>query len=259
MPTLSEAQLADYHRDGFVIVPGLFGGDEVELLSRVARADQELNSRAREMADASGAGSRISLDWQLGDDLFSTVARCRRLYEGMRQVLGGEPLHFHHKMMMKEAHGGGAWEWHQDYGYWYHDTFPFPHLASCMIAVDRATRENGCLQVLRGAHLAGRVEHDRVAMQVGADPARIAMLEQVCERVYAELAPGDALFFHSNTPHRSDVNASDHPRWAFICCYTRADNLPADPNRRGVVKEYQVLDDAEVLRVAREHPAAVGG
>ena len=55
-------------------------------------------------------------------------------------------------MILKDARTGGAWAWHQDYGYWYQNGVLFPDLVSVMTAVDRSTRENGCLQVLRGSH-----------------------------------------------------------------------------------------------------------
>ncbi len=55
-------------------------------------------------------------------------------------------------MMLKEPFVGGAWEWHQDYGYWYKNGCLLPHMASCLIAVDRATKANGCLQILKGSH-----------------------------------------------------------------------------------------------------------
>jgi ectoine hydroxylase-related dioxygenase (phytanoyl-CoA dioxygenase family) len=42
--------------------------------------------------------------------------------------------------------------------------------------------------------------------------------------VYAEMNPGDALFFHSNTLHRSDQNRSENPRWTLICCYNTKHN-----------------------------------
>ena len=42
------------------------------------------------------------------------------------------------------------WEWHQDYGYWHNSGALLPDFASCWIAVDEATRENGCLKVVKG-------------------------------------------------------------------------------------------------------------
>lgn len=49
---------------------------------------------------------------------------------------------------------------------------------------------------------------------------------QVLPLVEVEMEPGDALFFHSNVLHRSDQNASDHRRWAFLISYNRATNNP---------------------------------
>ena len=49
--------------------------------------------------------------------------------------------------LLKDAKVGGAWAWHQDYGYWYQNGILFPNLCSVMIAVDKATEENGCMQV----------------------------------------------------------------------------------------------------------------
>ena len=91
----------------------------------------------------------------------------------MERLLGGEVYHYHHKLILKEPLTGGAWEWHQDYGYWYNNGCLFPLLASCLIAIDRATGENGCLEVLQGSHLIGRIDHGKVGDQTGADLERV--------------------------------------------------------------------------------------
>ncbi len=121
---------------------------------------------------------------------------------------------------------GGAWAWHQDYGYWYHNGCLYPLMASVSIAVDPATRENGCMQILKSSHHMGRVDHQLVGGQTGAD---LEVVNAACERlelVYCELEPGDALFFHCNVLHRSDQNRSADPRWSLICCYNAARNDP---------------------------------
>ena len=70
----------------------------------------------------------------------------------------------------------------------------------------------------------GRIEHGRVGGQVGADVERIKEVEKKLDLVYCEMEPGDALFFHCNTLHRSDQNKSENPRRALICCYNMARN-----------------------------------
>ena len=41
-----------------------------------------------------------------------------RIVNSMRALLREEIYHWHSKVMLKYPEGGGAWEWHQDYGYW---------------------------------------------------------------------------------------------------------------------------------------------
>ena len=99
-------------------------------------------------------------------------------------------------------------------------------MASVMIAVDPATRENGCLQVLKGSHQMGRINHILTGDQAGADLERVAQAGKRLKHVYCELNPGDAVFFHCNLLHRSDQNNSDQSRWTLICCYNAARNDP---------------------------------
>ncbi len=177
---LSDFQREQFHRNGYLIVEGLFDHDEVQMLGRIARADRQLADQAATRRDAEGAVIRLSVRNSLADDIYSAFVRCRRIVDTMELMLGGEVYHYHHKMILKEPLSGGAWEWHQDYGYWYENGCLFPDLASCMIAVDRATRANGCLQVLKGSHRMGRLDHGKVGDQAGAEPERVqAALERL--------------------------------------------------------------------------------
>ena len=100
-------------------------------------------------------------------------------------------------------------------------------MGSVMVALDRATRENGCLQVLRGSHHAGRVNHGVLpGEQVGVEPKRLEQMLKSMELVYAEMEPGDGLFFHANVMHRSDQNRSPHRRWTVLFCFNAARNSP---------------------------------
>ncbi len=148
--------------------------------------------------------------------------------------------------MLKEPHVGGAWEWHQDYGYWYHNGCLFPDLASCLIAVDRATRENGCLQVLKGSHLMGRIDHGKTGDQTGADLERVEEAVERHELVYVECEPGDALFFHCNLLHRSDQNRSPNSRWSLICCYNARTNDPYKESRHPRYTPLEKADDGAI-------------
>ncbi|HEX3685263.1 MAG TPA: phytanoyl-CoA dioxygenase family protein [Bryobacteraceae bacterium] len=223
---LKDSVLQDYERDGFVLARAMFDDEEIGLLRRAAKEDRELDQHSFGKGDGEGGTVRLSLWNQPGDTIYGMFARCESIVNSAEKLLGGEVYHYHSKMIMKDARVGGAWAWHQDYGYWYQNGVLFPLLTSASIAVDAATRENGCLQVLRGSHALGRIDHVLTGDQAGADAERVREAEKRLERVYVEMDPGDVLFFHSNLLHRSDQNRSDNPRWSMICCYNAARNNP---------------------------------
>ena len=171
--SVTDDQIGRFQTDGFFIAERLFDSEEITSLGRIARADHQLGHDAVSRRDGHGGAIRLHVENELRDDIYGAFVRCRRIVNTMERLLKGEVYHYHHKMILKEPVTGGAWEWHQDYGYWYNNGCLAPELASCMIAVDRATRENGCLQVLKGSHHLGRIDHVKVGDQTGADPERV--------------------------------------------------------------------------------------
>jgi ectoine hydroxylase len=231
MTRFTPEQFATYQRDGFFVARQLFAGDEIEKLLRFAQNDPSFARSVYGKKDSSGHETKLALWNEVGDDLYSMFARSPRIVDRMEQALGGEVYLYHMKMMLKEPKVGGAWEWHQDYGYWYHNGCLLPLLASCLIAVSRANKANGCLQVLRGSHTIGRIDHGRTGEQTGADMERVNVALERMDLIYVECEPGDAIFFDSNLLHRSDMNSSDEPRWSLIGCYNARRNDPYKESR----------------------------
>jgi len=161
------------------------------------------------------------------------LTKSERIVNAVDDLLEGKSAvcHFHSKLLQKAPKVGGAWEWHQDYGYWYKNQFMFPdQLISVMVALTPANKQNGCLQVIKGSHKLGRINHGFAGEQVGADMVMVNNALQTMDLVYVEIEPGDALFFHSNILHRSEANLSDHPRWSIISCYASQSNLAYNEN-----------------------------
>ena len=205
-----------------------------------------LRANVTRFADDAGRASEFVLWNDPGDDLFGAFARCERIVGAMEQLLGGEVYHYHTKLNMKRPRVGGAWNWHQDYGYWYNNGCLFPDMATVAIAVHPATRENGCLQVLRGSHKMGRIDHGRVGGQTGADLDRVNEAMAVLERVYVELEPGDVVFFHCNMLHGSDMNTSNQPRHQLTCCYNRASNNPIKAHHHPRYTPLEIVPDGRI-------------
>jgi ectoine hydroxylase-related dioxygenase (phytanoyl-CoA dioxygenase family) len=231
--TLTPQQIASFHKDGFVIVKNFLEPAAVEKLYGTAIGDNAMENNAINVTDQNGKNSKLSLWFTPGNDVFGYLTRSESMVNGVAALLDSDApvCHFHSKLMQKEPKVGGAWEWHQDYGYWYKNQFMFPdQLISVMVALTPANKQNGCLQVIKGSHKLGRINHGFAGEQVGADMVMVNNALKTMDLVYVEIAPGDALFFHSNILHRSEANLSDHPRWSIISCYAAQSNLAYNEN-----------------------------
>jgi len=249
---LSDEAIRTYHDKGYYLARGFFDAEEIDLLRRSAKEDHELDKHAFGRADGEGGVVRLSLWNHPGEGIYGMFARCERMVRSCEKILGGEVYHYHSKMILKDPKVGGAWTWHQDYGYWYQNGVLLPWLVSVFIAVDPCTRENGCLQVIENSHHCGRINHVLTGEQAGADRERVQELlkrPQLFPHRYIEMEPGDALFFHCNLLHRSDQNKSDQPRWAMICCYNAARNDPYKESHHPRYTPLRVVPDAAIKQV----------
>src|SRR5262249_43494504 len=131
-------QIGMYREDGYFIARGLLSGGEVGLVGKGARADQAMKQSVYGRADGEGGVVQLTVENDLPEDaIYGAIVRSRRIVDTMEALLGGEVYHYHHKMIQKEPKVGGAWTWHQDYGYWYNNGCLFPLMASCLIPVYR--------------------------------------------------------------------------------------------------------------------------
>lgn len=247
---LSAGEIEKYHTDGYLIREKLFSQDETDLLLSLA-TDQTVTGKAFDLTDQEGHKTKLTLWFTPGDDSFGLMSRSKRLVNAVESLLGakGTVCHFHSKVMQKEPKLGGAWEWHQDYGYWYKNGFLYPEaMISVMVALTEATVENGCLQVLRGTHKMQRIEHTFIGEQQGADLDFVAEAEKISELVYVTLQPGDVLFFHSNILHRSDANHSEKPRWSVISAYNLSYNIPFREKHLSCIEPIDIVSDELLLQ-----------
>lgn len=250
MARLSSDQIANYHRDGYLILKNFFSQAEVEKMYSTALEDDAMRKNALDLNDQTGKKTRLSLWFTPGNDVFGYMSRSQRVIDAIHPLLDSDApvCHFHSKLMQKEPRVGGAWEWHQDYGYWYKNQFLFPdQLISVMVALTPANKANGCLQVIKGSHKLGRVNHGFAGEQVGADMVFVEHALKTMDLIYCELNPGDALIFHSNLLHRSEANLSDKPRWSIISCYCSQSNLAYNETSTAWKVPVDIVPDEAIL------------
>ena len=119
MPSVfSPAQQSAYETDGYVIVRGLFDQEEIDLMRTSIEQDPDLQKSLYNRTDSQGKATLMATWNHPGDSVYGLAARSHRVVDTMEHMLGGEVYHYHSKLTAKEPLDGGAWEWHQDYGYW---------------------------------------------------------------------------------------------------------------------------------------------
>jgi ectoine hydroxylase-related dioxygenase (phytanoyl-CoA dioxygenase family) len=138
--------------------------------------------------------------------LLSTLLREGAVTDVAGQLLS-EPAVLYKEKINYKAAGGAGFAPHQD-----KPAYPFVNrVLSVMVAVDDATTDNGCLEVVSGAHHEVLAQDERGCI----DPRVVARFDWQP----VELRAGQTLFFHALTPHRSGPNRSTLDRRALYPTY----------------------------------------
>ena len=201
------SDFTNFKNNGYILKRKLFSEDEISKLTEFIERNSEKENQARETFSSTGK-LNITLWNEPSNDLFGKFSTNERIVKPMEEFLEDEVYHYHSKVIWKKP-GDGGFDWHQDYGYWYHNACLYPDMGSCFIMLDKANKENGCLKVLKGSQKVGRIGHGvSDTPEQTADLDRIRELEKRHECIYIEADPGDALFFHANLLHSSEANLS---------------------------------------------------
>jgi hypothetical protein len=197
---LRAGQIADYQRNGFLVVRGFFSVEELQPLRWAYAEDPTINGHVYGMEDIEGRGHPTCTWIELGDD--------------------------HSKFSIKTSTCLARVDWHQDYASWYDDGLLFPQLLTVGIAVEPATRDNGCVQFIPGSHRMGRIGHPAADGGHGLFEARVERAQQQLGQIHVELDVGDAVFFHCNMLHGSGLNDTDTERVMLFSSYNAVSNPP---------------------------------
>jgi ectoine hydroxylase-related dioxygenase (phytanoyl-CoA dioxygenase family) len=226
---LTDEQIADYHRDGFLVVRKMFETDELAPLGEAYHDDPTVHGSIYGMEDKKGKAHPFNTWTELNDDIIGMIPRMARMVEGSEALLGECCYHWHSKFSVKTSTCDARVDWHQDYASWYDDGVLFPHMLTVGIAIEPTTRANGCVQFVPGSHHMGRIG----TISLRADSAheedqmiRFEIAKQKLSIRHIEMDVGDAVFFHCNTLHGSGLNTTDSERVMIFCSYNAASNAP---------------------------------
>jgi ectoine hydroxylase-related dioxygenase (phytanoyl-CoA dioxygenase family) len=237
---LTDAQIASYHREGYLALPRFFDPERVAALRRVTDAFVE---RSRAVARTDGVFDLDPRHTAVApvvrriknpadhDPLYAWLSLESPILDVVSELIGPS-LRFHHsKLNLKGSLIGAPVEVHQDAAF-------YPHSNDDVLAVglllDDATADNGAMAVLPGSHRGPIYTHfDAQGRFVGGMRAEdIARLDRR-GAVLLDLPAGSIHIHHYRLIHWSAPNTSPGERRLLINSYTAADavNLASDSTK----------------------------
>jgi len=124
----------------------------------------------------------------------------------VEQCIGPNILLYNATYIIKEPGSKSFVSWHQDLTYW---GFSHDDQVSMWLALSPATLQSGCMRMIPGSHVRGRLRHENIA-----DESNVLFSGQTVQEVSEEAAvacplqAGQASFHHGWTLHASDANTS---------------------------------------------------
>ncbi len=225
--------LANYERDGVVLVPQFLSAAEVAAvrteLERYIRDDlatQPVDARTFEKDEKT-----VRNLWRLEkyNPWFLALGEREDITALIAPLVHGEPVLVGVETFNKPARIGSGVPYHQDNAYFCQTP---PDMLTVWIAIDAVTEANGPVFFVKGSHNEGMqptkpsgVRGNSIGM---AEPSPVPLSEQFC----GLLAPGDATIHHCETIHHSAPNTTDDSRLGLLLVY-RGSHTQIDPALKG--------------------------
>jgi ectoine hydroxylase-related dioxygenase (phytanoyl-CoA dioxygenase family) len=195
---LRAEQVARYRRDGYLVLTDVVTEEELATLEATFQRfiEGRVAGMGRDFCDMSGPYGRAFEDFNLVNAVLPRVYEPalvdnvfeRRATSIARQLIGEDiALDYDQFLAKRPRRPLAAFSWHQDLGYWPTGT-PDTRTVTCSLALDDATPENGCLQVVPGSHLEARLRPHRPAAWTS-----VPELRAEAHLLSVELVAGDRL------------------------------------------------------------------
>lgn len=241
---LSKEQIDTYHSDGYVKVESLFSPDEVTALSGdMVRIIEEWGEqtigwkgpwRDRYLADEERQNTKAVFlhNPQHYSGVWGRVIFHEKMLSCVTDLVGNSVQWHHTVLHAKPPQRGTPFPMHQDYPFYPHNGTAY---VDCLLHLDDAPIDSGALQVVKGSHEKGPLEHVLGPDTAPHLPPDIYHPDKV-ETVTIPAKAGDIIFFNYLTIHWSDCNRTDEWRKAVRFGYHHTDLRPIgraedDPHR----------------------------
>lgn len=236
---ISDEQWVQYYRDGYIKLGKVLSDEELTALQErinaimLGEADVDYDAMLMQLDSETGAygdagvqskgfkGATLNyrkIEQLEYDPLFLEYMQKPIFRELSAAIYGAHTsiAAFRSMFMNKPAGKGTLLPWHQDR--W--NNLDRDPLITVWTALDPATIENGCVQIIRGSHKWGVINPEHSSGFLTPEQAEKHAPKD--EIIYCELEPGEVVLLHNWLLHSSDKNHSDVSRRAFSVCYMDA-------------------------------------
>ncbi|MEY4032233.1 MAG: hypothetical protein RL573_1145 [Actinomycetota bacterium] len=253
--SVSDDEVAAFRRDGYVHLRAVMSDDEMDAIEavydRFLRGDIEVAGKDLNDMTTGEHGTdpsryavvnvmlprRYHPAWQ--GNLFE-----RRAQSIADQLCGpGMTIDFDQLLAKSPGREDAVFHWHQDQAYWI-DTDD-RRTATCWLAVDDSTIENGCMQFLPGSHTEPVRPHRPLHADRSASHTLVTDLRAADVMVPVPIRRGDITVHNEGVLHGSGGNTSESSyRRAYIVAF-RTVSTVEEERRRGFTHSHN--DSPEVL------------
>jgi len=240
---LTEEQLADFGRDGFLNAGRVFS--EGELVEIAGEYDRLVIAEAQTLGNDRDGRYPYRAMMQFRSPVLRSYINHPALLEIALQLIGPDLRCWWDQGINKSPGAGSHIDWHQDNGY---QSGSVPEYLTCWLALDDSDLENGGLLVVPGSQANGLRAHELRGVhwvvsdidESGADEPGAVPLEAKA---------GELLIFSSLLVHKTVGNHSaDRQRRAWVIQYARGDASNTETgelydNRAWVARDGQRVEE----------------
>jgi phytanoyl-CoA hydroxylase len=241
---LSPEQIAFYHAQGYLHIPGMFAPAETAelsdhlnwLIETWAMKDAGWTGPWRKKymdAETEKKSKLIALhDLQYYSDAWARAVTNRKLAGAMADLLDGGPVELHHSTLhVKPPETGHPFPMHQDWAFYKHADGRY---VDVLVHLDDTRHENGEIRFLAGSHKHGALEHVvKDEDGKGCTPHLPTDKYRLEDTVAVPAKAGDVVVFNIFTIHGSHVNVTDKMRRLVRVGYKHPDNVQTEGQSKG--------------------------
>ncbi|WP_421866651.1 ectoine hydroxylase [Marinobacter adhaerens] len=236
---LSETELAQYERDGFLVFDSFLDQATVRQFREDLRGYEDDESILRSEGTITEPGKqeiRSIFGIHELSDRFDRLTRDPRILGMVRQLLGSKAYIHQSRINFKPGFHGKGFDWHSDFETWHaEDGMPRMRAVSFSIALTDNTPFNGPLMLIPGSHktfvpCVGRTPEDNYQsslkkQELGVPNNRDLAAMAAQHGIKAPTGPaGSLIIFECNTLHASNANMSPWPRSNLFFVYNSVEN-----------------------------------